>query len=104
MEEREKPVNAGKPWTEEDMFFVGSFAPTWRNICWLADRLGRTPHAVQYLLCKMYCKTTDLKEWAKVDTSKSEQAIQKRINMSTGKQCFFFDEHVDFLILFRELE
>ena len=31
MGEREKPVNAGKPWTEEDMFFVGSFAPTWRK-------------------------------------------------------------------------
>ena len=56
MEEPKKPKNAGKPWTEEDMFLVGSFAPTWRNICWLAERLGRTPHAVQYLLCKMYCK------------------------------------------------
>lgn len=90
MGEREKPVNAGKPWTEEDMFFVGSFAPTWRNICWLADRLGRTPHAVQYLLCKMYCKTTDLKEWAKIDTSKSEQAkkilkVRRELGIAIGK-------------------
>ena len=89
MGESNKPENAGKPWTEDDMFLVGSHAPTWGNICMLAERLGRTPHAVQYLLCKMYMKTTALKEWAKVDTSKSEQAkkilkVRKELGIAIG--------------------
>jgi hypothetical protein len=38
----------------------------------------------------MYCKTTDLKEWAKVDTSKSEQAkkilkVRRELGIAIGK-------------------
>lgn len=67
-----KPENAGKPWTEEEMFLVASYTPTWSNIQMLAKHLKRTPHAIQYFYCKLYTKSTILKEYAKDDT-KSEQ-------------------------------
>lgn len=70
----QKPANAGKPWSEEEMFLVGSYVPTDKNIQMLAKHLGRTAHAVQYFYYKLYRKTTDLKQWAEIDTSKSEQA------------------------------
>lgn len=35
-----RPENAGKPWSEEDMFLVGSYIPTWSNIEMLAKHLG----------------------------------------------------------------
>lgn len=83
-----KPVNAGKPWTEEEMFLVGSYIPTWNNVCWLAKKLGRTEHAIQFFYCKLYSKTTTLKEWAKDDT-KTEQYqkilnVRRKLDLSIG--------------------
>ena len=84
----QKPVNAGKPWTEEEMFLVGSYVPTWNNVIMLANHLGRTPHAIQFFYCKLYSKTTTLKEWAKDDT-KTEQyskilKVRKQLDISIG--------------------
>lgn len=83
-----RPENAGKPWSEEDMFLVGSYTPTWSNIEMLAKHLGRSTHAIQYLYCKLYSKTTTLKEWVKDDT-KTEQYkkilnVRKKLNIAIG--------------------
>ena len=67
------PVNAGKPWTEEEMRLVASFAPTWRNIQMLAKCLGRSVHAIQYFYCKLYMRTSALKKQILVYDTKSEQ-------------------------------
>ena len=84
----EKPVNAGKPWSEEEMFLVASYLPTWKNVCMLAEHLGRTKHAIQYFYCKLYSKTTKLKEWSKDDT-KTEQyskilKVRKELDIVIG--------------------
>ena len=39
-----------------------------------------------------------------IGTSKQEDAIQKRTNLATGKQCFFVNEKQNFLILFTDLD
>ena len=59
-----KPVNAGKPWTEEELMFVASYVPTVHNCKFLAEKLGRTQHAVQYTWCKLYSRSKDLKALA----------------------------------------
>lgn len=67
-----KPVNAGKSWTEEEIFLVARHLPDWKNANYLADVLGRTPHAIQYMWCKIYWPVKRLKEFAENDT-KNEQ-------------------------------
>ena len=71
-EEMRKPANAGKPWTEDEIFLVATHAPSWHNANYLAKTLERTPHAVQYMWCKLYWPVKQLKELAANDT-KSEQ-------------------------------
>ena len=39
-----------------------------------------------------------------IATSKQEDAIQKRTNLATGKQCFFLNEKQNFLVLFTDLD
>ena len=39
-----------------------------------------------------------------IGSSKSEQAILKRVNMATGKDCFFINERVNLLTLFTDLD
>lgn len=74
MSTENKPVNAGKPWDYQDILLVARTAPNWDNADALTRILGRSHHAIQYLWSKLYMSTTDLKKWAEVDTSKSEQA------------------------------
>lgn len=71
-EEMDKPVNAGKPWTEEEIYLIATHTPTWHNAKYLANHLGRTTHAVQYMWCKLYWSVKRLKEYAANDTQ-SEQ-------------------------------
>lgn len=84
-----KPVNAGKPWTEEEMYLVASYVPTWRNIQMLAKHLGRTEHAIQFFYCKLYSKTSRLREQIAVYDTKSEQfakilKIRKELDIAIG--------------------
>ena len=84
----QKPVNAGKPWTEEEMFLVGSYIPTWNNVIMLAKHLGRTPHAIQFFFFFLYSKTSTLKKWASDDT-KTEQYkkilnVRRKLDLSIG--------------------
>ena len=65
--------NAGKPWTYEEMLLIASYVPTKHNIKFLADQLGRSFHAVQYMFCKIYEKPSKLKEDIKTKESKSMQ-------------------------------
>ena len=74
-----KPVNAGKPWSEEDIMLIASYVPTRRNAGFLAEMLGRTPHAVQYMWCKLYWPVKQLKEYAKNDTE--SQQYTKLLNV-----------------------
>lgn len=39
-----------------------------------------------------------------IGTSKTPDAVQKRINLGTGKQCFFINERQNLLTLFRDLD
>lgn len=66
-------VNAGKPWTYEEMLLIASYVPTKHNIKFLANQLGRTPHAVQYMFCKIYTKSGKLKNDIETKESKSMQ-------------------------------
>ena len=68
MSEGNKPLNAGKPWSQEEVDLVASMLPNWDNANRLAVVLGRTPHAIQYMWSKIYWSTTALKEHAKNDT------------------------------------
>ena len=70
---QEKPVNAGKPWTYEEMLLIASYVPTRHNIKFLAEQLGRSFHAVQYMFCKIYTKSSSLKEAVKNKESESLQ-------------------------------
>ena len=63
-----KPANAGKSWTEDEIFIVASYVPNWPNANYLAQTLGRTPHAIQYMWCKLYWPVKRLKEFAAKDT------------------------------------
>lgn len=65
----EKPVNAGKPWTQEEVDLVASTLPNWDNANRLAPVLGRTPHAIQYMWSKIYWPTKTLKQCAQNDTA-----------------------------------
>lgn len=67
------PVNAGKPWTYEEMHLIASYVPTKHNIQYLAKHLGRTTHAVQYMFCKIYTKSSVLKEAIATKESESLQ-------------------------------
>ena len=69
MSESNKPLNAGKPWTQEEVDLVASMLPNWDNANKLAVVLGRTPHAIQYMWSKIYWSTTALKEHARNDTA-----------------------------------
>ena len=53
MSEGNKPLNAGKPWTQEEVDLVASMLPNWDNANRLAVVLGRTPHAIQYMWSKI---------------------------------------------------
>lgn len=68
----EKPANAGKPWTEEEIYLIATHAPTSYNAEFLAKYLQRTTHAVQYMWSKLYWSVRQLKEYAANDTD-SEQ-------------------------------
>lgn len=70
--ENVRPVNAGKPWTQDEIDLIAGMVPNWDNGCRLAKVLGRTPHAIQYMWSKIYWPVTKLKEYAKDDT-KSQQ-------------------------------
>ena len=85
----QKPVNAGKPWTEEEMYLVASYVPTWRNIQMLARHLGRSEHAIQFFYWKLYSKTSKLKEQILVYDTKSEQfakilKVRKELDIAIG--------------------
>jgi hypothetical protein len=85
------PVNAGKPWTKSDIFLVGSYVPTYNNAVLLASHLGRTVHAIQYMWCKLYTNTTQLKEWAKPENdTKTGQyklilEVRKELDLMIGR-------------------
>ena len=69
MSVEEKPRNAGKPWTQEEVDLVAAETPTWDNANRLAPVLGRTPHAIQYIWSKLYWSTKALKEYSRNDTA-----------------------------------
>ena len=69
MSTEERPVNAGKPWSQDEINLVASLVPNWDNANRLAVVLGRTPHAIQYMWSKIYWSTKTLKEYAKNDTA-----------------------------------
>ena len=48
MSEGNKPLNAGKPRTREEVDLVASMLPNWDNHNSLAVVLGRTPHSIHY--------------------------------------------------------
>ena len=54
----------------------------------LAKHLGRTPHAIQFFYCRLYSKTTKLKEWAKNDTKTEHYnkilKTRKELNIAIG--------------------
>ena len=77
-EQVEKPINAGKPWTEDEIFLIATHTPSWHNAKFLAKQLGRTTHAVQYMWCKIYWSVKQLKEFAANDTE--TQQYQKILN------------------------
>ena len=83
-----KPENAVKPWTEEEMFLVGSYNPTWRNVQMLAKKLKRTEHAIQFFYCKLYTKTSVLKKLAKDDTKTQQYTkilkVRKELDIVIG--------------------
>ena len=58
----DKPANAGKPWSVEDLVILANTAPTQSNVKWLAKSLGRTEDAVwsQYYL--LFCAPSYLKQ------------------------------------------
>lgn len=64
MSNQEIPVNAGKPWSEEDLILIASYVPSRRNAGHLAELLRRTPHAVLYMWKKLYWPLDQLKEYA----------------------------------------
>lgn len=64
----ETPANAGKPWTEEELMLIASYVPTKYNAKILANLLQRTPHAIQYMWCKLYWPVKQLQEYASNDT------------------------------------
>lgn len=66
------PVNAGKPWSQDEIDLIAGMVPNWSNANKLAKVLGRTPHAIQYMWSKLYWSVKTLKEYAENDT-KSEQ-------------------------------
>ena len=68
-----KPVNSGKPWTYEEMLLIAGYVPTKHNIKFLADQMGRSYHAVQYMFCKIYEKSSSLKKDIETKESKSMQ-------------------------------
>ena len=76
MSNQTSPANAGKPWTEDEIMLIASYVPTRRNAGFLADLLGRTPHAIQYMWCKLYWPVKQLKEYAVND---SENGHYKKI-------------------------
>lgn len=82
-----KPENAGKPWTMDHIRLVASYVPNNMNCAKLAKMLGRTEHAIQYMWCKLYMRTSDLKEWAKPENdTKTHQyamilAVRKEIDL-----------------------
>lgn len=88
--ETNTPENAGKPWTKEDIYLVASYAPTYRNAEQLAKHLGRTEHAIQYMWCKLYTKTSTLKQWAKPENdTKTHQykmilEVRKELDLQVG--------------------
>lgn len=85
-----EPRNAGKPWSKEDIYLVGSYVPTWENAKTLAKHLGRTEHAIQYMWCKLYTRTSVLKEWAKPENdTKTHQykmilEVRKELDLQIG--------------------
>lgn len=84
-----KPINAGKPWSYEEMLMIAGYVPTKHNIRFLADQLGRSYHAVQYMFCKIYEKSSSLKEDIKNKESKSMQytnalKVRQAINLQIG--------------------
>lgn len=58
----EKPSNAGKPWSVEDLVILANTAPTKHNVKYLAKSLNRTEAAVwsQYYL--LHCAPSYLKQ------------------------------------------
>ena len=70
---KEQPINAGKPWTYEEMLLIAGYVPTRHNIKFLADQLGRSFHAVQYMFCKIYTKSSILKDAVENKESESLQ-------------------------------
>ena len=83
------PVNAGKPWTYEEMLLIAGYVPTKHNITFLANQLGRTSHAVQYMFCKIYSKSSSLKEAIQNKESESLQytnalKVRQALGISIG--------------------
>lgn len=57
-----KPVNAGKPWSVEDLVILANTAPTKHNISYLAKSLGRTEDAVYSQYYLLFCSPSYLKQ------------------------------------------
>lgn len=57
-----KPVNAGKPWSVEDLVILANTAPTKANLKWLANSLGRTESAVYSQWYLLFCAPSYLKQ------------------------------------------
>lgn len=74
----EKPVNAGKPWSQEEIDLIAKLVPNWENANLLASVLGRTPHAIQYMWSKLYWSVKMLKEH--IDSDTSSEHYQKILN------------------------
>lgn len=84
------PENHGKPWMKEDIYLVASYVPTDANAALLAKHLKRSEHAIQYMWCKLYTKTSVLKECAKPENdTKTGQykmilEVRKELNLAIG--------------------
>lgn len=68
-----KPENHNKPWSKDQIRYVAAHVPTEENCDKLAKILGRTEHAIQYMWCKLYMRTSDLKELAKPENDTKTQ-------------------------------
>lgn len=57
-----KPINAGKPWSVEDLVILANTAPTKHNISYLAKSLGRTEDAVYSQYYLLFCAPSYLRQ------------------------------------------
>jgi hypothetical protein len=79
---------------------------------YLGDQLLSTEIPKSFIKCIANLKGWDLTKQDDMDrlrlyligVNRREDRISKKVNLATGKQCFFINEIVDFLTMFQNLE